>query len=246
MSVEFRPHEIVWTAEKSANFWDYFSTVAPSPDQYFSYQMGRWILEYAEQFVPLKGRVLDYGCGSGYLIGHLLKRGVACEGLDFSEASVERVEQQFKEHPLFRGTTVADSVPTPLPDASMDLIFCVEVVEHLLDEHLEPTLGELRRLLRPGGVLIVTTPNDEDLSASKTLCPECGCVFHHYQHVRTWSAATLSAAFEAQGLETISCGTTNLGPKPNLPALRKLLRRVRRIPEAREQTLVYVGRRGQA
>lgn len=247
MNTRFQPHEINWTAETSANFWNHFAeATAATPDHYFSHQLGEYLIEYVEKQASIKGRVLDYGCGPGFLMRHLLQRGIACEGLDFSPASIEKVRDQLADHPLFRGAEAASSVPTPLPGAHFDTLFCVEVIEHLLEEHLEPTLGEIHRLLRPGGLLVVTTPNEEDLAASKVLCPECGCLFHRYQHIRNWSAQTLRQALEAVGFETLSCQATTFGPKPKLAGVRHLLRKLRGQAEPPGITLVYIGRRAGA
>lgn len=240
-----QPHEVVWTPEKSANFWNYFSNDPKFLSQYFSNHSGGLLIEHLEKLTPITGRVLDYGCGPGFLIKHLLERGVACEGLDFSPGTINRVRGQFDGHPLFRGATVASELPTPLPDASIDLIFSVEMVEHLFDEHLQPTFAEFRRLLRPGGTLIVTTPNEEDLDASRVLCPECGGLFHQYQHIRTWSADTLRPALEAHGFETISCHATLIAPKLKADGLRKFLRKMRNAPELPKPHLIYLGRRSE-
>src|SRR5207302_11461340 len=49
-----------------------------------------------------------------------------------------------------------------------------------------------RSKLRPGGYLILTTPNNENLEASACICPECGCIFNRWQHVRSWTRGTLT------------------------------------------------------
>ncbi len=241
--LDMQPHEVNWTPQKSANFWNHFSSDPEFSRQYFSNHSGGLLLDYLEKLVPLKGRVLDYGCGPGYLVSHLLQRRIACEAVDFSPSSIERVREKFSGHPLFRGAVVATQLPTPLPDASMDIVISVEMVEHLFDEHLLPTFAEFHRLLRPGGTLIVTTPNEEDLAASRVLCPDCGCLFHQYQHVRSWSATTLRKALEAHGLETVTCHATLLAPKPRGEALFKHLRRLRKLPPRSQPNLIYVGRR---
>lgn len=240
---EMQLHEVIWTPEKSARFWNCFSSDPEFSRQYFSNHSGGLMLDYLKTIVPLKGRVLDYGCGPGYLVGHLLQQGIACEAIDFSHQSVERVTAQFSAHPLFRGATVATQLPTPLADASLDIVISVEMVEHLFNEHLIPTFAEFHRLLRPGGTLIVTTPNEEDLAASRVLCPDCGGLFHQYQHVRSWSAATLRPALEAHGFETVTCHATLIAPKQKAEGLRAFVRRLRNLPEPPKPHLIYVGRR---
>src|SRR5687767_2700796 len=241
--VEMQPHEVVWTPQKSADFWNYFSSDPEFSRQYFSNHSGGLLLAYLEKLVPLTGRVLDYGCGPGYLVGHLLRHGIACEAIDFSSSSVERVREQFSNHPLFRGATVATQLPTPFPDASVDTLLSVEMVEHLFDEHLEPTFAEFHRLLKPAGTLIVTTPNEENLAASRVLCPDCGGIFHQFQHVRTWSVQSLSSALEAHGFETVTCHATLIAPNLRTGGLREFLRRLRKLPKPPQPQLIYIGRR---
>ena len=77
----------------------------------------------------------------------------------------------------------------------------IEVVEHLDDATLPAVLAEARRLLRPGGSLLVTTPYREDLAASTIQCPECGAEFHTIQHVRTWTPSSLRSVLRTAGFE---------------------------------------------
>lgn len=238
-----QPHEVVWTPEKAERFWNYFSSDPQFSQQYFSNHSGALLIDYLSTLVKFEGRVLDYGCGVGYLVGHLLNRGIACEALDFSETSIKRVRQQFEDHPLFRGAIVANELPTPVPDKSIDLLLSVEMVEHLFDEHLTPTFGEFHRLLRPGGTLIVTTPNDEELAASRVLCPDCAGVFHQYQHLRSWTVDSLREALEPHGFETVTCHATLIAPKQRAHRMREFLRQLRRLPAPPQPQLIYVGRR---
>ncbi len=242
MIVDFRPHEVVWTAEKSARVWGYFASSEAHQGQYFSYHSGESILDFVAKRVKLVGRVLDYGCGPGYLIGRLLNRGVACEGLEFSRESVDTLIAQFGAHPLFRGGIFADKLPSSISDNGVDVVFLVEVIEHLLDSDLSSTLNEIRRMLRPGGHLIVTTPNHENLYASNVICPECGCIFHQWQHVRAFTPSQLQSLMSDHGFEVVICQPTTFGPKPKLHRLRQMYRRLRGATGFPQPHLAYVGR----
>ncbi|MDQ3979810.1 MAG: class I SAM-dependent methyltransferase, partial [Actinomycetota bacterium] len=61
------------------------------------------------------------------------------------------------------------------------------------------------RILRPGGALIVTTPNDEQLAQAESICPDCGCIFHPVQHVRSWDKDSLSRKMREFGFSTVTC-----------------------------------------
>lgn len=67
---------------------------------------------------------------------------------------------------------------------------------------LDGMFAECRRLLKSGGQIFFTTPNDEDYDASKILYPECGRTFHRWQHVRVWTAGSLAARVEQAGFTT--------------------------------------------
>lgn len=192
-----------------------------------------------ERVAGLRGRrVLDFGCGRGDLLGHLFERGVAATGLEFERASAAEAEARFAPEPLFQGVEVAVELPSGLADGAFDRILLVEVVEHLLDDQVVPTLAEVRRLLAPGGRVVATTVNDEELEASKVPCPDCGAVFHRWQHQRSFTAGSLAAMFEAGGFRTERVEATFWGA--TLPVRLRTKLRHPRAPLPRPH-LFYVG-----
>ncbi|MEW5815991.1 MAG: class I SAM-dependent methyltransferase [Spirochaetota bacterium] len=237
---QFQLHRIAWSLEKSIRYWDNYIKLF-GEDKYFSSDCGESVLEYIERTCSLTDLVLDYGCGSGKFIEHLLRKGITCKGLDFSPESVRRVNAKWADHPCFRGVVLATELPTPLGDASFGIIFCLDMIEHVLDGYLESTFAEFARIVREGGILVVTTPNEEKLSISEVLCPDCGCLFHRYQHVRMWSVPSLRNALEIHGFVTIACEPRTFGPNPAMPNLRKLYRWLTRAPKPLQPHLVYVG-----
>ena len=102
---------------------------------------------------PGSVRLLDYGCGDGVMTEFFSSQGFIAEGADISELVIDHNRQRF---PHLKFELVAPGSPAPYPDGSFDAIFCSEVVEHLYDTHA--VFGEFSRLLRPGGLLLLTTP----------------------------------------------------------------------------------------
>jgi SAM-dependent methyltransferase len=98
-------------------------------------------------------RCLDVGCGDGRTAG-LCLRDHGCEyvGVDVSENAVRAAQALGLE-----AQKIDDAASLPFPEATFDAAVCIEVMEHLFDPHLAAT--DISRVLRPGGVLIVTVPN---------------------------------------------------------------------------------------
>jgi len=111
--------------------------------------------------------------------------------------------------------------PAPFPDKSFDVITCLETLEHLLDDRLSVVVKEIHRLLKPGGVALFTTPNNEDLLRSHVYCPFCETSFHKVQHVRSFSESSMRALLESHGFRTVFCRGINFDAFQRRPSLRK-------------------------
>src|SRR5690349_5911836 len=205
----FELHQVEWTDEKVARFWD---AVSKTPHlQYFAEQVGKRLIALSRKFVDLGDKILDYGSGKGFMIGYLLEEGAAhVSGCDFSDDSVRYVNKQFGGKPGFEGCETLVSLPSSLATGSYKTIFFMETIEHLLDKHLRPTLSEISRLTKKGGHVIVTTRNEENLDDLKVICPDCGCHYHRVQHVQSFSKASITALMKEFGFEKVLCIDTNL------------------------------------
>lgn len=100
-------------------------------------------------------RVLDVGCGAGYGAVLLEHSGARVWAVDLALSAVGGARDRYREDTV--RWRVADARRLPFPPASFDRVVCFEVMEQTADP--EEVLDECRRVLAPGGVLIVSTPN---------------------------------------------------------------------------------------
>lgn len=108
------------------------------------------VLELLED-VPAEGRrVLDVSCKRGEILQALRGRGFSVQGTQFAADAPGP-----DGIPVDRGVDLLKGLP--YPDGTFDVVTLVEVIEHL--ENHRAALSELARVLKPGGILILTTPN---------------------------------------------------------------------------------------
>lgn len=100
-------------------------------------------------------RVLDAGCGSGPLAAALLDRGALVSGFDLSPAMVALARERLGEEADLQVADLGE--PLPYDDATFDVVVCSLALHYVKD--WAPPLQELRRVLRPGGRLVVSVPH---------------------------------------------------------------------------------------
>jgi 2-polyprenyl-3-methyl-5-hydroxy-6-metoxy-1,4-benzoquinol methylase len=161
----------------------------PVPVQEFFHDLpGR--LEFLDRHLPpAPARVLDVGCATGYIGEALTARGYQVTGLELNTRMVEEARG--------RGIDVVQhdlEEPLPLPDASFDAAHACEVIEHIYDTG--GLLRELHRVLVPGGVLVLSTPNLNSLRHRVMVllgkpAPMWGAYIgdHHGDHIRVLNKA---------------------------------------------------------
>lgn len=106
------------------------------------------------------GRVLDVGCGTGRVAVALARRGFEVDALDVEPQVVEQAKDLAARSGADVRFFVADfqHADPQFPDESYNAVVCSEVLEHV--EPWRDVLVNIARVLKPGGLLILTTPND--------------------------------------------------------------------------------------
>lgn len=240
-SDHFKAWPLEWSPAHIQRFWDWLSNDPLLSQNYFSRLLGDAILDEIVRYVPLAGTVVDFGAGPGFFVEKLVRRGVNTVGIDTSAESVALLNQRLKQSPFFQGAYVSTIDAAPLGDASADMVISIETVEHMDAHAFQSAMHEARRILRPDGVIVITTPNEENLHENQIMCPNCGCVFHKVQHVRSWSRESLSAEMDALGFERTMCEPVlfSVYARP----LRPLHRMKFALRRAKLPHLMYIGKK---
>jgi len=120
--------------------------------------MGHTIADMLSDYLCLQGKaVLDMGCGDGGISIGLAERGAKVVGIDYDSNSIGLARRKAEEHNIAVDFFVNDAEGTELANNSFDVIVCNAVIEHVF--HPERLAGEIARLLKPGGILFLDTPN---------------------------------------------------------------------------------------
>jgi ubiquinone/menaquinone biosynthesis C-methylase UbiE len=144
-------------------------------------------------------RALDVGCGDGRLTAELdaLKLFAA----DVSTVALERARGRLSAD--IQLIELEPDADLPLEDSQFDLVLCAETLEHVRDVQL--LLSEIRRVLRPGGTLAVTTPAHSRLTGLKILVRGFENGFNPLSpHVRFFSKRSLVRLLAEMGYDVRS------------------------------------------
>lgn len=163
----------------------------------------RWAMNEARR-LPAGAAVLDVGCGEGALLWGMRRLGLEVHGCDLSPPAVE----------LARGLVGTDRVhvgtlnEVPYKPATFDCVVALEVIEHLPNPR--PFLDSVTALLKPGGMLLLTTPNRHRVFAvlKRALGRPHSSTDYPPHHWTRWSAAAL------RGLLGRSFERTQVGSLP--------------------------------
>ncbi len=156
-------------------------------------------------------RVLDLGCGAGRFVAALRDAGADPVGVEVAEAALARARAVAPGADL---RLLEPDGSIPLEHGSVDLVWCSEVLEHVADGgHL---LQEARRVLRPGGRVLVTVPFHGRVKAALIALLRFDAHFDPQgQHLRFFTRATLEDSLLAAGFAAPELRTAG-----GLPLLR--------------------------
>ncbi len=167
----------------------------------FKYSIGTRVREniFLDMLEPVTGnKILDIGCGLGYFTDLLSGHGAITTGVDIDKSCIDYCQQNMRGKYAELDLT---KIPYPYPDKSFDKILCSEVLEHVKENGT--ILSEAKRMLKPDGMLVATTPCPEGIFGSSF--KEIGhnhvdSNSHEYHHHKGYTKESLSQLLVTYGV----------------------------------------------
>ena len=216
-------------------------------------------LDMVRERAPEQPRILELG-GDGLAFSLLLRDTFPGAEIVIGEYTGAPGSREISARHVTDGERVTfsassfnlDSDPFPFPDASFDLVLCMEILEHLLLDPYHLFL-EARRVLRPGGLFLVTTPNIVSAEAlHKVLQLQSPYLFGIYsrhgaygRHNREYTPLEVSGLGDCAGFDTVVLSTRDVYPPVgDLTALFACLEDRGDRTDLRGQNIFYLGAKG--
>lgn len=162
-------------------------------------QLSRWFLVHKSCL-----QVLDLGSATGGNTLHLSSLGHDVTSLEYSDIGVEIQK--------IKGITViqADARNLPFPDSYFDIVVCLDVIEHIAEDHL--VTSEIFRVLKPGGKFLISVPEGPSLWNAHDVA---------VNHVRRYSRTALLEVVESSGLKVHKVWSTLVYLRPIVKLTRR-------------------------
>ena len=182
---------------KDAQEYDYFATRDNETEH-----IDRRVREYIASYINgSSGRILDTGCGKAWVAELFCPKGFDVVSMDIS---VENTSRALKKFPFpNHSALVADAYALPFKKNSFDYVIASEVIEHVARPAL--FFQNLFSILKPGGILLITTPYKEKISYS--LCIHCNRPTPFNAHLHSFDEHKLQSLYNGKDIKNFEFKT---------------------------------------
>ncbi len=132
-----------------------------------------WRENIQHHVIDVRGKnIVDIGCGGGiYTLALAEMEATHVTGVDFSQAEIKAAQERYQDMPKVT-FSVGDAFHTGLQSENYDIVLERALIHHLKQDDLLTCFAEARRILKPGGMLIVQDRTPEDCRAGYVDCVE--------------------------------------------------------------------------
>lgn len=183
-------------------------------------------MKLVSKWLPQPGRILDVGCAAGYFLRVAQQQGHDVHGVELSEAISQEAIQSLGSDRVFNGFLDDAIVARDWQPQSFDLITIWDVIEHVPEP--QGLLDSIRKLIKPGGKLLLETQNVESRLAKKL-----GKRWHHYkhdEHLYHFNPSTIEHLLNDCGYKVLTCGSAYAGKYVSFAFLAERAGRLGKIP----------------
>ncbi|MBZ0320143.1 MAG: class I SAM-dependent methyltransferase [Anaerolineae bacterium] len=139
---------------------DFWHDIYERPQTFTGYSVLKQhhtVMQVVQQTQTPGNAILDVGCGAGITVLELAERGYQASGIDFAPNMIERAKQDAEAKGVVCDFQVASAENLPYPTQHFDMVIALGLVGNLHDD--TACLGEIRRVLKPSGMVLLTMPN---------------------------------------------------------------------------------------
>lgn len=156
-----------------------------------------------KRYLHQKGKILDIGCGSGSWLLTFKNYGLNPVGIDMSVGRVKQCKLAGLD--AYVGDVTKE---LPFGKETFDACFVNHVFEHLSKPDRTKLINSLHALLKAGGVLIASTPYNQKLEETETVCPKCKTIFNWDGHCASFGKGDLKGELVPHGFKCVDEFTT--------------------------------------
>ncbi|RZI45132.1 class I SAM-dependent methyltransferase [Candidatus Finniella inopinata] len=143
--------------------------------------------------------LLDVGCGPGTFLGNFLPSSVKGIGVDIAASQIEFAKNSY-DFPHLNFICIKDYLP--FDNDFFDVVTCIELIEHLSHTEFDFLLKEMKRVLKPGGILLLTTPNYAGAwPVVEFMVNKLSPVSYAHQHISKFRTHSLQTLLQKAGFK---------------------------------------------